>query len=316
MRSRAASARRIRSTARSRSSIGGPSFASFGPRNDRMSPSARPRARRIWTTRPGIPSGASPPVVPTDLGMIQRRCGTRLMTIKYPAWVCALVVVLAACAPQTVIPSPSPPAIATASATPTTSPGLTALIPARITTDRHWYALPDGFDQPTVTFSVVFDADPAGGQPFINLLKSAGSRPGGDVAMLQRRTANEWTGSLPLALYSPGVQTARVIERRADPTANGGFSTEIAGSTTFLVSQPEYVVWTLDFEGDASADAELANTAAIAGGLKIPMTVFWNPRVWTTTQVSPERQDAMLAWTNDRMAKGDEVALHLHMWTD
>jgi hypothetical protein len=76
------------------------------------------------------------------------------------------------------------------------------------------------------------------------------------------------------------------------------------------------VVWTLDFEGDASADPELANTAAIADGLKIPMAVFWNPRVWTTDQVSAERQTAMLAWTKGRMAKGDEVALHLHMWTD
>jgi hypothetical protein len=82
------------------------------------------------------------------------------------------------------------------------------------------------------------------------------------------------------------------------------------------LSQPEYVVWTLDFEGDASADTELANTAAIADGLKIPMTVFWNPRAWTTSQVSTERQDAMLAWTKDRAVKGDEVALHLHMWTD
>jgi hypothetical protein len=44
--------------------------------------------------------------------------------------------------------------------------------------------------------------------------------------------------------------------------------------------------------------------------------VFWNPRVWTTTGVSSERQDAMLAWTKDRLAKGDEVGLHLHLWTD
>src|SRR5207237_412881 len=80
---RAASARRIQSTARSRSSIGGPWLASVGVRNAGMSRSARPRARRIWTTRPGIPSGASPPDVPSDLGMIQRRCGTSVMTSKY-----------------------------------------------------------------------------------------------------------------------------------------------------------------------------------------------------------------------------------------
>src|SRR5438552_176368 len=84
----------------------------------------------------------------------------------------------------------------------------------------------------------------------------------------------------------------------------------------FVLSAPEYVVWTLDFEGDASGDAELANTAAIADGLRVPMTIMWNPRVWTTTQVSPARAEAMLAWTKARGSAGDEIALHLHMWTD
>jgi hypothetical protein len=46
------------------------------------------------------------------------------------------------------------------------------------------------------------------------------------------------------------------------------------------------------------------------------MTIMWNPRVWTTTQVAPARADAMLAWTRARVAKGDELSLHLHMWTD
>src|SRR5437870_2971610 len=64
------------------------------------------------------------------------------------------------------------------------------------------------------------------------------------------------------------------------------------------------------------AKGAIANTAAIADALGIPMTVMWNPRVWTTTQVSTARADAMLAWTKGRLAKGDEVALHVHMWTD
>ncbi len=90
----------------------------------------------------------------------------------------------------------------------------------------------------------------------------------------------------------------------------------LAGKTSFLVSAPEYVVWTLDFEGDAAGDAALANTAAIADGLRVPMTVLWNPRVWTTDAVAPERALAMLAWTMLRQDKGDEVGLHLHMWID
>jgi hypothetical protein len=76
------------------------------------------------------------------------------------------------------------------------------------------------------------------------------------------------------------------------------------------------VVWTLDFEGDATSNATMANAAAVADALKVPMTVMWNARVWTTTQVSAAQADAMLAWTKDRLAKGDELALHIHAWTD
>ncbi|MDE3101600.1 MAG: hypothetical protein KGJ98_05125 [Chloroflexota bacterium] len=77
-----------------------------------------------------------------------------------------------------------------------------------------------------------------------------------------------------------------------------------------------YVAWTLDFEGDAASDAALANTAAIADELGIPMTIMWNPRAWTTPTVPPERAAAMLRWTEARAAKGDEIGMHLHLWTD
>ncbi|HET9809071.1 MAG TPA: hypothetical protein VFQ66_05195 [Candidatus Limnocylindria bacterium] len=116
--------------------------------------------------------------------------------------------------------------------------------------------------------------------------------------------------SLPLGALAPGEHRADVVVRLVDG------SDATAGSTTLLVSQPEYVVWTLDFEGDDAGDAGMANTAAIADGIGVPMTVMWNPRVWTTSQVSPARAAAMLAWTKGRGTRGDEIALHLHMWTD
>jgi hypothetical protein len=116
--------------------------------------------------------------------------------------------------------------------------------------------------------------------------------------------------TLPLEAFAPGEHRADVVVRLADG------SDATVGSTTIVVSQPEYVVWTLDFEGDNAGDAGMANTAAIADAIGLPMTLMWNPRVWTTSQVSPARADAMLAWTKLRQAKGDEIALHLHMWTD
>jgi hypothetical protein len=100
-----------------------------------------------------------------------------------------------------------------------------------------------------------------------------------------------------------------VVERLADGEV-------VVATKEIVISEPEYVVWTLDFEGDASSDDALANTAAIADEQKVPMTIMWNPRVWTTPQVAATRAEAMLAWTTERATKGDELSLHLHMWTD
>jgi hypothetical protein len=225
------------------------------------------------------------------------------MTSKYRSWVCALVVVLAACVPQAIVPNP----ISSASQSPTTAPptvepGLAAPVQGRLAIDRRWYAMPDGLEQPQVQINATFEDDPSRGQPFASI-EGQGETP-------LRRNGAIWTGSVPLDGFAAGEHTIGIFEHIAP------VSLYRVATATFLLTRPEYVVWTLDFEGDASGDAELTNTSAIADGLKIPMSVFWNPRVWTTSQVSAERQEAMLAWTKDRMTKGDEVALHLHMWTD
>ena len=229
------------------------------------------------------------------------------MTVKYRTRLFVLAVVLGACGPQTVAPSPSASGPPPATPSPTAA-GLATPIPARVSTDRRWYLMPDGLDRPRVTVTAVFDGDPTAGTPTVTI--------GGAEARLARRAGNEWSASVVLDGTGPGGlrpgEVAVSVWERIQSRTEGS----LAGMATILLSQPEYVVWTLDFEGDASGDAEMANTAAIADGLKIPMSVFWNPRAWTTSQVSAERQDAMLRWTKDRQAKGDEVALHLHMWTD
>ena len=232
------------------------------------------------------------------------------MTSKYRTWVCALAVLVAACTPQTVVPSASPTAAATA--TPSPTPGLAAPVPAGTVAMRHrWQLLPDGFvaAAPEVAPNQVyvqFVDDPRAGRPTARL------QPGGrETPLVGPTTGPNFFGAvIDLNGLAAGIYSVEIVEHLT------GGREAVVGKTDFLLSQPEYVVWTLDFEGDASGDAELANTAAIADGLKIPIAVFWNPRAWTTSQVSQERQDAMLAWTKARQAKGDEIALHLHMWTD
>ena len=151
---------------------------------------------------------------------------------------------------------------------------------------------------------VTFYGDPSGTAPTLRL------RPAGtEFTLRPTGETNVYGATLDLHGVAPGSYAIDVVERLADGEL-------VVFTKEILVSEPEYVVWTLDFEGDASSDQAMANTAAIADEQKIPTTIMWNPRVWTTTQVPVARAEVMLAWTKARVANGDELSLHLHMWTD
>jgi hypothetical protein len=170
---------------------------------------------------------------------------------------------------------------------------------------RRWYLMPDREAQPSDTLLVTFDGDPAGTGPTLRL------RPlGTEFPLVPTGTAaNAYRAALDLRAVAPGRYAIEVVERLADREL-------VVAAKEIFVSEPEYFVWTLDFEGDVATDQALANTADIADARRIPMTVMWNPRVWTTSQVPAARAEAMLTWTRERVARGDELSLHLHMWTD
>jgi hypothetical protein len=222
------------------------------------------------------------------------------VTFKYLARVFTVALVVTACTPSA---SPSPvPAIAS----PTTTPldGLPTPISARLILKRNHYTLPDGLFAEPAAVVAEFQADPTKGSPLARL------RPGGrETGFLATVAHNALGATIDLSSLAPGTYSIDLVENvRGQPT--------VVATTEISVSAPEYVVWTLDFEGDASSDQALANTAAIADEQKIPMTIMWNPRVWTTSQVPTARAETMLAWTKARIANGDELSLHLHMWTD
>ncbi|MDQ2952760.1 MAG: hypothetical protein M3R54_10915 [Chloroflexota bacterium] len=215
---------------------------------------------------------------------------------------------IAACSGEAA-PSPTRSALVTspgARTSPTaTSRGLDAPLAARAILKRHWFTLPDQFSAEPAAIVAEFDADPSPGTPVARL------RPSGREAPLVTPVSlNAFGANIDLHGLTPGTYAIEIVEH----LRSGGEA--IVATAEILVSQPEYVVWTLDFEGDAASDAALAATAAIADGLHVPMTVMWNPRVWTTTDVAPARSSTMQAWTMSRAAKGDEVALHLHAWAD
>ncbi len=221
----------------------------------------------------------------------------------------ALALLAASCAPapSPSAPPPASPAALTASPTATPTAGLRAVVPVRaVTPDRLWHTVPNALHHDPASFAVAFDGDPTAGVPRLRI------DPLGREIPLQRDGAT-WHADVDLAGIAPGRYKVGVTERVSGSYVMVNGTT--AGSE-LVVSAPVYVVWTLDFEGDAAGDAALANTAAIADGLHIPATVMWNPRVWTTPEVLAQRADAMVAWTLGRAAKGDDVALHVHAWTD
>jgi hypothetical protein len=222
----------------------------------------------------------------------------------------ALAFAIAACAPSSASTSPSP-----TGATPAASSTVAAPSPSGLASNPHaivgplrlWYLVPDPAFREDARVVVTFpDGDPTAGRPRARL------RSSGRVVDLARSAdiPASWSAALPLDGAPPGRQVVEIL------VGLRGSGDTVVGTREFTLSAPEYVVWTLDFEGDAAGDTEMANTAAIADALGVPMTLMWNPRVWTTTQVSASRADAMLAWTKLRASKGDEIALHLHMWTD
>jgi hypothetical protein len=232
------------------------------------------------------------------------------VVVRFIALIAALVLTASAC--STATPTTSPPASAGLSAAPTRSAAATGLeglavrpVGAKGGIARRWYTIADGLFAEDARVSITIPTvDAAPGGPRARL------RSTGRTVDLALAGASQWVGTLSLDGAAAGQQTIEFLVRLRDGTD------AILDAPTFMLSAPEYVVWTLDFEGDAAGDAEMANTAAIADAIGVPMTLMWNPRVWTTTQVSAARADAMLAWTKGRLAKGDEIALHVHMWTD
>ena len=221
--------------------------------------------------------------------------------MKYLPLAAALALVLSACVEGTPArrPIPEPPdGTAEPSVQTSTAPiGTVAAMP------RRWYLVPDGLDADDPVVVATFDRDPTPHRPRLRL------RGDGRAVPMRPGAGSVWSAEIARGGLAPGEHVVELVV-----TLDG--RDVVAAAIPFVLSAAEYVVWTVDFEGDAASDEQLAATAAVADRAKVPLTVMWNPRVWTTGAVPASRAGAMLEWTKDRGTKGDEIALHLHMWTD
>ncbi len=233
--------------------------------------------------------------------------------VRAIAFAAALAVATSCVAtPAATTPSPSPTAPPTATAVGSnsgagTATGLDTVPTATVIGGRRWYTIPDGLSQDRAVVGVEMASEAVAGQPRARL------RSTGEIVPLALtvRAGPQWSGSLGLAGVAPGEQSVDFMVRMRDGTDR------VVATKTFLLSQPVYVVWTLDFEGDAASNETMDNAYAINRSYFVPMTIMWNPRVWTTTDVSPERAKVMQQWTMNIASAGNgEIALHLHAWTD
>lgn len=229
-----------------------------------------------------------------------------------------LAILATACAP---IPAVPPATIATAAAAATVPratgvAGLPSRPEASISAPR-WGLLPNGLEPGVIelraSFPRIDDAGP--GRPRARLRSTGRTidlvRPDIKAAPSPGTLPPQWSGRLPLAGAGAGTDAVEILIRLLDGTD------VVAAERSVVLSQPEYVVWTLDFEGDAASNETLDNTWEIARTFGVPMTIMWNPRVWTTDQVSPARAEVMAQWTKSIASQGmAEIALHLHAWID
>jgi hypothetical protein len=225
----------------------------------------------------------------------------------------AVIVVLALCVSCT--PVTTPPSPTSATPTPDTAAprsaglgGLETLPTAVVLQGRRWYTIPDGLQQERARVAVSMPGEAAPGQPRARLRSTQETVP---LAFVSSSAGPQWSASVGLEGVAPGEHTVEFLVRMKDGTD------AVVATTTFMLSAPVYLVWTLDFEGDAVTDEMLSNTFAINRTYFVPLTLLWNPRVWTTTQVSKERADAMRQWaTSVTSSTSGEIGLHLHAWTD
>lgn len=97
---------------------------------------------------------------------------------------------------------------------------------------------------------------------------------------------------------------------------NDGGNVYLSQKEGFFVSYPLYIAWTYDWEGYDVNGAYLNASENISNEYNLPITHFFNPRIYITNTINQERAEYLTAWLKKRLSVGDGFALHLHMFYD
>ncbi|MBL8015270.1 MAG: hypothetical protein JNK26_03735 [Candidatus Doudnabacteria bacterium] len=119
-------------------------------------------------------------------------------------------------------------------------------------------------------------------------------------------------GLLDIQLPSPqkGDQTIYLIA-----VQDGKYTR--SNSLNIRISEPVFVAWTIDWEGYNVQDAVLQRIDSIAGRYGLPMTHFFNPRIYVDRTIPEYRRTELTNWVKAREEKHkDEIGMHMHMQYD
>lgn len=85
----------------------------------------------------------------------------------------------------------------------------------------------------------------------------------------------------------------------------------------FIVSYPLYATWSMDWEGYDVKNEYLDMMDSLANTYGMPITHFFNPRIYVTPTISSSRSKYLTDWVKARNAsRDDEISMHLHMQYD
>jgi|GEM_PF-5824412 len=127
---------------------------------------------------------------------------------------------------------------------------------------------------------------------------------------------NELKKTVPAGKYYLGLNYLLSAATKAEIQAEGLQENDLRVFIPIIISEPVYMTWSIDWEG-YDLDQKYMNTLErISSDYKIPMTQFFNPRIYVNPTINNTRRQYLTNWVLQRQAKGDEIALHLHMHYD
>ncbi len=125
------------------------------------------------------------------------------------------------------------------------------------------------------------------------------------------KKGDSYSATIPVSQLSSGTYEVQV---NAENSCSTSTSPQIA---TFTVSYPVYVVWSIDWEGSDVKQQYLNEMNQIADTYGMPMTHFFNPRIYLPSVMSKQRSDYLTNYVLEGKEKrGDAIGLHLHMFPD